>query len=107
VVPEALAVSNAVCTVETAETVAVNPALDDPAGMVTVAGTLTALSLLVRLTVKSFEVTESAVTVHASVAAPRIAVLLQVSALSSAGAAPDPLRLTATELFADVLLIVS
>lgn len=79
--PPADAVSVALCAVVTAETVAVNPALPAPPGTVTDLGTLTALLLLVRLTV-SPPLAAGAVraTVHATLPEPVIEFWLQDSA---------------------------
>ncbi len=65
------ALTMAVCAVLTADTVAVNPALVAPAGTLTDAGTLTALLLLLRLTVSPlYGAAPVSTTVHASVPAP-------------------------------------
>ncbi len=68
-------------------------ALVAPAAIATEAGTVTALLLLVRLTVVALVAAEVSVTVQASVPAPVSDPLLQETALSVAGACPVPLRL--------------
>jgi hypothetical protein len=75
------AVNIAVCVEMTAETVAVNLALDAPAATASEAGTLTALLLLARLTVIALPVAAVSVTVQASPPAPVIVALLHVSEL--------------------------
>ncbi len=65
--------------VVTAAAVAVNVALDAPAGTVTEAGTVTALLLLARLTVVGFAPAADSVTVQVSVAAPVTEPLLHES----------------------------
>jgi hypothetical protein len=83
-----LAVRVTVTELLTDETVATNPAVVDPAGTVTEAGTVTALLLLARPTAKP-PVGAAAfnVTVQLSVPAPVIDPLAHVSALSVAAAA--------------------
>jgi hypothetical protein len=68
-------------------------ALVAPAAILTDAGTVTALLLLVRLTVVALVAADVSVTVHASVPAPVSDPLLQETPLSVAGACPVPLRL--------------
>jgi hypothetical protein len=93
--PFAVAVMVAVCVVVTAEAVAVKAAVVDPLDTVTDAGTVTALVLLVRLSVRPPLVAgEVRVTVQASVAAPVSELLAQEMALRAGGAWPVPLRLT-------------
>jgi hypothetical protein len=77
--------------------VAVNPALAAPAGTVTVAGTVAAGLLLMRLTVNPpLGAAAFSVTVQASVPVPVIDPLLQLKAFSTGGAAvPVPLKLMA------------
>jgi hypothetical protein len=75
----------------TAVAVAENPALVVPAAIVTEAGTVTALLLLLRTTVVALAAAEVRVTVHASVAAPVRDPLAQDKPLSVAGACPVPL----------------
>lgn len=107
-IPPAEAVRVAVWAVVTAETVAVNPALLEPAGTVTEAGTATALSLLDRLTA-SPPVPAAAVrlTVQMSLPGPVIDAWVQVSLLSTPGAAsPVPLRLMIAVLGEALSLIV-
>ena len=109
--PPTDAVSAAVCAVVTAETVAVNPVVADPAGTVTDPGTLTALLLLPRPTV-SPPVPAAAlrVTVHASVAEPVTELLAQLNPLKTlctpAAARPVPLRLTVAVLGEALSLIL-
>ena len=70
-VPPADAVSVAFCALVTEATVAVNPLLEDPAGTVTDAGTVTALLLLESETENPPVPAEVVrVTVHASPPAP-------------------------------------
>lgn len=70
--PPTFAERMAVCELVTDETVAEKPALLAPAGTVTVAGTVTAASLLDRLTANPpLAAAAFNVTVHASVPAPR------------------------------------
>jgi hypothetical protein len=75
----------------TAAAVAVKVALEDPAAMVTEAGTVTALLLLARLTTVALVAADVMVTVQASVPAPVSDPLLQEIPLSVAGACPVPL----------------
>ena len=83
--PPAAAVSVAVCVVVTAAAVAVKPALDAPAGTVTLPGTVTALSLLDRLTARPpVPAAPVSVTVQASVPAPVIVPLAQLKLLNAA-----------------------
>jgi hypothetical protein len=81
--PPSVAVSVAVCSVVTDEAVAVNAALEAPAATVTDAGTVTALLLLARLTVRALAVAPVSVTVHASVTAPVSDALLHVTPLTA------------------------
>jgi hypothetical protein len=81
----------------TGETAAVKPALLAPCATVTVAGTVTALLLLLRFTVKPPELAELLrETTHASIAEPVIELRAQLSELSAAGfgITPVPLRPT-------------
>jgi hypothetical protein len=106
----ALAVRVADCAVVTAVTVAVNPALVALAGTTTVAGTVTAASLLVRATLNPpLPAAVLSVTVQASLPDPVSDALLQDKPLSVAGTAvPVPVRLTtAVPLVEEVLWIVS
>jgi hypothetical protein len=81
----AVAVNVAVWAEVTAETVAVNDALDDPAATVTEAGWVTAESLLARLTANPpLGAAAESATVHASVPAPVMDPLLQEMAESAA-----------------------
>ena len=84
--PPAVAVSVAVCVVVTAEAVAVNPTSEAPPVTVTEGGTVTALLLLIRLTMVVFVAADDSITVHASVPAPVRAALLQDTALTAADA---------------------
>jgi hypothetical protein len=77
------AVSVAVCAAVTADAVAVNPALFAPEAMVTDAGTFTALLLLARVTARLLLALLASVTVQASVPAPFIELLVQLSALNA------------------------
>ena len=78
-----VAVSMAVCVDVTAEAVALNPMLEDPDDTVTDAGTLTALLLLFRFTVKPpLDALCVSFTVQASVPAPVSEPLEQKSVLS-------------------------
>lgn len=80
-----VAVSVAVCVVVTADAVAVNAALVAPDPIVTVAGTLTAELLLLRLTViPALGAAAVSETVQASVPAPAIDALVHASALRAA-----------------------
>ena len=85
--------------------VAVNPALVAPAAIVTDAGTVTALLLLVRATVVALLAAEVSATVHASVPAPVSDPLLHETELSVAAACPVPLKLIVAA--AALLLIVT
>jgi hypothetical protein len=94
--PLALAVRVAVCAVLTEETVAVKPAVVEPAATVTVAGTVTALSLLERLTLKPpLGAAAFSATVQESVPAPEIDPLAQLNedrlAVDALGDVPVPL----------------
>jgi hypothetical protein len=85
----------AVCAVVTAEAVAVKAAVVALPATVTDVGTLTALLLLLRLTVRPpLLAAEVRVTVQASVVAPVSEPLLQETALRAAVACPVPLMLT-------------
>ena len=101
----AVAVSVTVVVVVTVETVAVKVALEDPAGTVTVAGTVTSvLLLLVRLTAKPpVNAAAFSVTVQLSVPAPVTLPLAQVTPLSTG--TPVPLRLTTVDVPVDELLV--
>jgi len=90
------AVRVAVCAVVTEATVAVKEALVAPAAMVTLAGTVTALLLLASATVSPpVGAAPDRVTVHESLSAPVIELLLQETALTvGATEVPVPLRLT-------------
>jgi hypothetical protein len=108
--PPALAVSVTGCADVTDDTLAVNPALVAFAETVTVAGTVTAVLLLARLTLRPpLAAAEVSVTVQLSLPDPVIEALLQVSALNAAGTGvPVPLRLiTAVPLVQELLWIVS
>ena len=99
----ALAVRVAVCAVLTEETVAVKLAVVEPAATVTVAGTVTALLLLARLTLKPpVPAAAFRVTVQLSLPAAVMEPLAQLSALSMG--VPVPLRLTAVEAPVEELL---
>jgi hypothetical protein len=77
----------------TAVAVAVKLALVAPDAIVTDAGTVTELELLVKATVVAAVAAELSDTVQASVTAPVSVALVQESALGVAGACPVPLRL--------------
>jgi hypothetical protein len=101
--PAAVAVSVAVCVELTAVAIAVNAALVDPEAIVTEAGTVTALLLLVKVTVVAVVAADVSVTVQASVPAPVSDPLLQESALNVEGVCPVPLRVTVA---VDALLLI-
>ena len=108
--PPALAVRVTACAVDTDDTVAVKPAVLALAGTTTVAGTVTAALLLVRLTLKPpLPAAALSVTVQLSLPAPVIDALLQVSPLKApAAAVPVPVKLiTAVPLVDEVLCIVT
>ena len=107
--PEA-AVRVTACAVPTDDTPAVNPALVAFAGMVTVAGTVTAALLLERLMLRPpLAAAEVRVIVHASVPDPVMELVLQESVLNAAGAAvPVPARpMTAEEPDEELLPMLS
>ena len=113
VTPLALAVKVAVCAVLTVETVAVKLA-SSPAATVTVAGTLTAELLLVRLTLKPpLGAAALSATVQESVPAPVIDPLAQLSEPRFAvfvvfAAVPCPLSpITSAPLVGELLVIVT
>jgi hypothetical protein len=95
-IPPALAVRVVACAVPHADTAAVKLALVAPDGTVTVAGSVTAVLLLDRLTlVPPLPAAALNVTVQASVPDPVIELLVHVNALSCvAVCTPVPLRLT-------------
>jgi hypothetical protein len=100
----ALAVRVAVCAVLTEETVAVKVAVVEPAATVTVAGTVTALLLLARLTLKPpLGAAAFNFTAQLSVPAPVIDPLVQLSPLNTG--TPVPLRLTTVEIPLEELLV--
>jgi hypothetical protein len=106
--PPALAVSVTACSVETDDTVAVNPALLTFAGTATVAGTTTATLLLAKDTLKPpVPAGALSVTVQASLPEPVMVALLQDSALKVAATAvpvPVPVSpITAVPLVEEVL----
>jgi hypothetical protein len=106
----ALAVRVTACADVTDDTLAVNPALLALAGIVTVAGTVTAALLLARLTLKPpLPAAAVSVTVQLSLPDPVMDALLQESALNDASAdVPVPVRLiTAVPLVDELLWIVS
>jgi hypothetical protein len=91
----AVAVMVALCAVVTAEVVAVKAAVVAPLATVTDAGTVRALLLLLRLTVRPLLFAgEVSVTLQASVVAPVSELLLQEITLGAAVVWPVPLRLT-------------
>jgi hypothetical protein len=94
----------------TADAVAVNPALVAPAGTVTVDGTVIALLLLAKLTVRPpLSAGPFSVTVQASSVDPNRALLVQLNELKVVLAvAPIPLRLiTVVSPLEALLAIVS
>ena len=108
--PPVLAVRVTDCAVVTEVTVAVNPALVALAGTTTVAGTVTAVLLLLNPTLTPpLPAAELSVTVQLSLPEPVIDALLQVSPLKvPAAAAPVPVKLiTAVPLVDEVLWMVS
>jgi hypothetical protein len=93
----------------TADAVAVNPALVAPAGTVTADGTVTALLLLAKLTVRPpLPAAAFSVTVQGSAANPIRALLVQLSELKVVvlAAAPVPLRLIAIVPLLEALLAI-
>jgi hypothetical protein len=102
-----LAVRVTVCDVPTAETVATNPAVVDPAGTVTEAGTVTAPLLLARFTVNPpVAAVAFNVTVQLSVPAPVKDPLVQLRPLSTG--TPVPLRPTIVDVpLVELLVSVS
>jgi hypothetical protein len=110
--PPALAVRVTACPVETADAVAVNPALLALAGTTTVAGTATAALLLTTDTLKPLlPAGPLSVTTQASLPVPVMDALLQDNALNapeSAVLVPVPVRpTTAVPLVEEVLWMVS
>ena len=100
----ALAVNVAVCAVVTVVAVAVKLALVAPAATMTVAGTVTAELLLVRLTVKPpLAAAVFRVTLQLSVPAPVIDPLVHLSPLNTG--VPVPLRLIKVEVPLKELLV--
>ncbi|MFZ0745072.1 MAG: hypothetical protein WAM85_11740 [Terracidiphilus sp.] len=109
VTPPALAVSVTACEVLNDETVAVNPTLVALAGTVTVAGTAITELLLDKLTLNPpLPAAALNATVQASVPAPVIDPLVQVSALNTgAAAAPVPLKLITADGLVEELLVMA
>ena len=108
--PPALAVRVTDCAVVTEDTVAVNPALVALAGTTTVAGTVTAVLLLLKPTLTPpLPAAELSVTVQLSLPAPVIDALLQDTELNvPATAVPVPVRpITAVPLVDELLWMVS
>ena len=100
----ALAVRVAVCALATEVTLAVNPALIAPAGIVTEPGTVTVLLLLDRLTKNPpLAAAELRVTVQASVPAPVNEPVAQANALRTG--TPIPLRPTMLDVPVEELLL--
>jgi hypothetical protein len=97
-----VAVRVAVCAVFTADATAANPALHDPVGGETEAGTVTALLLLAMITVSGPVVWAVKVTVHQSELAPVIDVLVQEN--PSTPGCPVPLSAIVAAL--DALLAI-
>jgi hypothetical protein len=107
VIPAAVALMVAVCAVVTADAVAVKAALVAPLGTIMDAGTVTALLLLLRFTLRPpLFAGKVRLTVQASVVAPVRELLVQETALSAAGAWPVPLRLTVAVPPAVALLVM-
>lgn len=106
--PLALAVRVAVSFEFTARAVAVKLAFVEPAAIVTVAGTVTLLSLLVRVTtVPPVGAAALRVTVQLSVPAPVMVPLAQVSELTAPVVeSPVPLRVTVAVGLAVALLVI-
>ncbi len=103
VTPPELAVNVAACVDATAAASAVNSVLVAPAGMVTEAGTITALLLLVRLIAwPLLPAAAFKLTVQSSAALPRIDPFAQVNPVKIG--TPMPLRATEVELPFDALL---
>jgi hypothetical protein len=101
----ALAVNVAVCAVVTVETVAVNPALTAPAGIVTAAGTVTALLLLATFTANPPAAAAAfSVIVQLSVPDPAKDVVVQFRPLSTG--IPVPLRPTTDDVPLEELLVM-
>jgi hypothetical protein len=103
VTPPAVADTVAVCAVVTADADAIKPALDAPAATVTDAGTVTALLLLAKLTVRALAVAPVSVTVHASVTAPVSDALLHVTPFTAG--CPVPLSAIVAALEALLLIV--
>src|ERR1700761_8265454 len=102
--PAAEAVSVAASAVPTVEILALKCAAVAPAGTVTVAGRLTAPTLLAKLTTRPPAAAATlSVTVQGSVPEPAIVVRLQDSAVI----AGDPVPLTAMSMGAAMLLLIS
>jgi hypothetical protein len=103
--PPMLAVNVAACTVVTGKTLAVKVALLAPAGTVTDAGTVTALSLLARFTSRPpLAAVAFSVTVHVSLDAPVTDPFTQFSSVNTG--TPMPLRDTVDEDPFDALLAI-
>ncbi|MFZ0745992.1 MAG: hypothetical protein WAM85_16395 [Terracidiphilus sp.] len=109
VTPPALAVSVTAWEVLNDETVAVNPTLVALAGTVTEAGTAITALLLDKLTLNPpLPAAALNATVQASVPAPVIDPLVQVSALNTgAAAAPVPLKLITADGLVEELLVMA
>ncbi len=112
--PLAVAVSVTIWAVMTEDAVAVNPTLVPPAGTATAVGTVIALLLLAKLTVRpSLPAAAFKVTVHASAVDPSKALLVQLNELNDVVLAvplaePVPLRLiTIVPLLVASLAIIS
>jgi hypothetical protein len=108
--PPVLAVRVTDCAVVTELTAAVNPALVALAGTITVAGTVTAVLLLLNPTLTPLPpAAELSVTVQLSLPAPVIDTLLQDTELNVPGTAvPVPLSpITAVPLLEEVLWMVN
>ncbi len=103
-----VAVSVTVCEELTAVTVALNPTLVDPAGTVTLAGTVTVVLLLASwMLIPPVGAAAVSVAVHASVPALLMDAWLHEIAFSVGTAVPVPLRLTTRLPCAELLATVN
>jgi hypothetical protein len=106
-----LAVRVAVCSAPTADTAAAKVALVAPAATGTVAGTVTAESLLARFTVSpELPAAALSVTVQLSDAEPMMELFVQLKELSvpvGGAVVPVPLRSTTTDASPEALLAIS
>jgi hypothetical protein len=103
-----VAVSVAVCEELTAVTVAVKPTLVEPAGTVTLAGTVTAVLLLTRpMAMPPVGAAAVKLAVHVSVPALLMDAWLHEMAFNVGEVVPVPLRLTARFPCEELLAIVN